>query len=71
MWLSKSRESTEVVIGVIAKIYLAELIEEARCNMEEDEEHIRPDHLEMAFLNLKNQGKLDFNEMEVRDLFDE
>lgn len=60
-----------MVIGVIAKIYLADLIEEARAQMDEDEEYVRPDHLEMAFLNLKNKGKLDFNEMEVGELFDE
>lgn len=60
-----------MVIGVIAKIYLAELIEEARASMEDEEEFIRPDHLELAFLNLKNQGKLDFNELDVREMFDD
>ena len=35
-------ESAEVLIGVIAKVYLAELIEEARAGMHDEEENIKP-----------------------------
>ena len=51
-----------MLIGVIAKVYLAELIEEARGNMQEEEEYIKPEHLEFAYLKLKNMGKFDFDE---------
>ena len=56
---------------MIAKLYLAELIEEARAYMIAEEENIRPEHLEMAFLKLNNKGKINFNEMDLKGLFND
>ncbi len=64
-----SRETSDIIIGAVAKIYLAELIEEARSIMASDEENILPEHLEMAFLRLNNAGKFNFGEMDLKNLF--
>ena len=39
--------------------------------MHEEEENIKAEHLELAFLKLKNEGKFAFDEMDIRSLFDE
>ena len=39
--------------------------------MHEEEDNIKPEHLELAYLKLKNEGKFDFSEMDVRQIFDE
>ena len=58
-----------MIIAATAKIFLAELIEESRALMAEEEDNIRPEHLELAFMKLNAQGKLDFREPDLKRLF--
>ena len=65
-------DSTEILIGVVCKIYLTELIEVARSHMSWDEDYIRPEHLEMAFLHLfYDENKLSFSEIDMSKCFED
>jgi len=57
---------------VVSKIYLGELIEEARAIMTNRGEigNIQPEHLRLAFHKLKDEGKLDFEPMKVKRIFE-
>ena len=61
-----------LILAVVSKVYIGELIEEARAIMTQRGEigNIKPEHLRLAFNELIKQGKLDFEPMNLKKIFE-
>jgi hypothetical protein len=59
-----------LILAAVSKIYLGELVEEARAIMTNRGEigSIKPLHLRLAFNKLKDSGKLDFGSVNLPKL---
>ena len=61
---------TALIFASVSKIYLGELVEEARSIMTKRNEFgpIKPLHLRLAFTKLRNEGKLEFHSIDLKKL---
>jgi hypothetical protein len=62
---------TALILAAVSKIYLGELVEEARAIMTHRDEigPIQPMHLKLAYQKLVDQGKMQFYNVNMKKLF--
>lgn len=64
-------DMTSLILAAVSKIYLGELVEEARAIMTQRDElgAIQPIHLKLAYQKLVNEGKMQFYNVNLKKLF--